>query len=415
MKQFIIASIVFAFLVPATTEAQVIYSTDFDDLSLGQTENPANTGHDEWTSIFHPGNSFGAIQNVVSNGGNAIQQFTDITNTNGQQSIDNRSFSSVETETTTEVVFEIDFYSSSSDLNTRNSYAASASVRGDGEVFGFSIRSGNGQLKSDVGVSVGLATFNGVDNNEPISLTVGRNLAWDAWHELQLRADLSTNQWLSISVNGDTQPLDGIALPRNFPGGVPTSATFMDRIELQVVNVEGFGDETSDSVFFDNVSLDIVPVSGGVTPPDSFNVFRGTLIGGDLADVQESDDARMRFNPGFTINSDEAPVWLIFDASLSNDSPNSLELVLESQAGTPGLTGTLEAFNWISNAYEIVDETPASFNNDTEVSVDLNSGIGKYVQAGTGAVRSRIGWRQTGFTINFPWEVRLDQLVWTVD
>ena len=149
--------------------------------------------------------------------------------------------------------------------------------------------------------------------------------------------------------------------------------------------------------------------------PSTFAVFRGFQISGSLADALESDDSRLLFNPGFIINSTEAPVWLIFDADLSNDSPNSLELVLESQAGTPGLTGTLEAFNWISNAYEIVDASAESFNNDTVVTVDLSSGISNYVQASTGAIRSRIGWRQTGFIINFPWEVRLDQLVWNVD
>ena len=129
----------------------------------------------------------------------------------------------------------------------------------------------------------------------------------------------------------------------------------------------------------------------------------------------ESDDSRLRFNPGFTINETEAPVWLIFDAALASDSPSSLEIAVESQAGTPGLTGTLEAFNWNTSAYEIVDASATSFNTDAVVSVDLSSGISDFVQAGTGAIRSRIGWRQTGFTINFPWEVRLDQMVWTVD
>ena len=117
--------------------------------------------------------------------------------------------------------------------------------------------------------------------------------------------------------------------------------------------------------------------------PDALTVFRGLQISGTLADALESDDSRLLFNPGFTINSTEAPVWLIFDASLSNDSPNSLELVLGSQAGTPGLTGTLEAFNWISNAYDIVDASPASFNNDTAITVDLSSGISNYVQTST--------------------------------
>ena len=88
---------------------------------------------------------------------------------------------------------------------------------------------------------------------------------------------------------------------------------------------------------------------------------------------------------------------------------------MESQAGTPGLTGTLEAFNWTSGGYDVIDVSAASFNTNTVVSVDLSSGISNYVQAGTGAVRARIGWRQTGFTINFPWEVRLDQFIWTVE
>jgi len=149
--------------------------------------------------------------------------------------------------------------------------------------------------------------------------------------------------------------------------------------------------------------------------PSAFTVFRGFQIAGALVDAFESDDSRLLFNPGFVVNSTEAPVTLIFDATLSSDSPNSLEIVMESQAGTPGLTATLEAFNWVSSAFEIVDATATSFNTDSVVSVDLSSAVSDYVQSGSGAVRSQIGWRQTGFTLNFPWEVRLDQMVWTVD
>ena len=86
-----------------------------------------------------------------------------------------------------------------------------------------------------------------------------------------------------------------------------------------------------------------------------------------------------------------------------------------SQANTPGLTGTLEAFNWNSNAYDVVEVSPASFNTDAVVTADLSAGISDYVQTGSGSVRSRIGWRQTGFTLLFPWEVRLDQMLWTAN
>ena len=123
----------------------------------------------------------------------------------------------------------------------------------------------------------------------------------------------------------------------------------------------------------------------------------------------------MVFNPGFVVSPSEAPVWLIVDSISPVISTDTLELILESQAGTPGLTATLEAWNWNDSVYEVVDVSPASFASDVVVSVDLTAGLSNYVQAGTGAIRSRVGWRKTGFTIKFPWEVRIDQLIWTAN
>ncbi len=169
--------------------------------------------------------------------------------------------------------------------------------------------------------------------------------------------------------------------------------------------------------FSDNVSvlLNSCVDNPFVTTPSQLTVFRGVQIDGTLEDVFESDDSRIRFNPGFTINSSEAPVWLIFDGTLPSDSPTGLQIVLESQAGTPGLTSTLEAWNWTSATYDVVDVSMAEFNNDEVVTVDLSSGISDYVESATGAVQTRVGWRKTGFTINYPWEVRMDQMVWLVD
>lgn len=146
------------------------------------------------------------------------------------------------------------------------------------------------------------------------------------------------------------------------------------------------------------------------TAADSLNVFRGIQLSGALADTFESDDNSVNFNPGFVINSEEAPVWLIFDGALAT-AATSLSLQAESNAGTPGIEATLEAFNWTTSDYDVVDVSDTSFGTDAVVSVDLTAGIADYVGA-SNEVRARIGWRRTGFTINFPWEVRLDQLVW---
>lgn len=247
---------------------EIVYATDFDDLSLGFTENPPAPGQDGWTAIFHPGNSFGEIQNVVANGGNAIHQFTDITNTNAQQSIDSRFYDPVNVSSAVELIFDIDFNAQSSDLTTQNSYGASAGIFGDGQLFSFSVGSGNGPVREDVGVSVGISTFNGTDNNIPLNISVGQNLAWGEWHNVQLTANLQTLEWISISVNGASQSLNGVDLPRNFNAGNPFTPTFIDEVLLQVVNIENFGDETSDSIFFDNLSLAVTTVP----EPSSFAV-----------------------------------------------------------------------------------------------------------------------------------------------
>ena len=155
-----------------------------------------------------------------------------------------------------------------------------------------------------------------------------------------------------------------------------------------------------------------IPGDDGPTevPADNLTVFRGVVNSGGLEETTMSDDARLSMLPGFTISSGEAPVWLIFDANLSTDAPAMLEAKYESQAGTPGLTATLEAWNWVAGSYDVLDETAAPFNTDMIVVTELV--VADHVEAGTNAVRSRLGWRRTGFTINFPWEVRIDHFVW---
>ncbi|MEM6776062.1 MAG: hypothetical protein AAF670_00315 [Planctomycetota bacterium] len=245
--------------------AEVIYSTDFDSLATGQTQSPANPAQDGWRSDFHPGASFGEIQSAIANSGNAIRQFTDISNTIGQQSIDSRSLTSMPTAGIPKLVFQVDFYASSSDLSRINAYSAMADVTGvGGTVLEFSLNGGNGQAKSTTGVSVGLAQFNGVDNNVPVPLVTGQGLAWDEWHTISVTADLLADEWSEVTVNGVSQSLTGFVLPRTFGPSGAVRPTTLEEISLQVINNDAFGDETSDSVYFDNLSLTAVPEPSGI-------------------------------------------------------------------------------------------------------------------------------------------------------
>ena len=146
----------------------------------------------------------------------------------------------------------------------------------------------------------------------------------------------------------------------------------------------------------------------GINSPDTASIFRGTQISGQPEDTFTSDDQRWVFNPGFTLNSTEAPVWIVFDGPPLDNADFSINAVsVESQSSTPGLTLTVEEFNFSTNAYVVIGEENESFNVDVQRFVNA---IGH--ESSTGEVRCRVGWRQTGFTLQFPWEVRIDAVAW---
>lgn len=172
-------------------------------------------------------------------------------------------------------------------------------------------------------------------------------------------------------------------------------------------------DSLTDFVFA-NVGCQILfngCVERATSSPASWSVFRGQLVAGGLADLINSDDSRVSLLPGFTINSTEAPVWVVLDGAL-NRSFDSLELSLESNGSTPNLERTIEAWNWNAERFDVVNVSSEVFANDTVVDVDITTGEQDFVQPSTGATRARVGWRQSGFLISFPWRVNIDQFRW---
>ena len=204
----------------------------------------------------------------------------------------------------------------------------------------------------------------------------------------------------AVSFGPVTSPVDmQIELPQG------SSEQFI--IQARAIDQTGMTGNTSNAVVLNRRSFTI--------QPDSFDLFRGILVSGDLADLQESDDAKAIFNPGFTLSSVEAPVWLVFNGSVSLSDAVGFRILKESNAGTPGLTATIEAWNWVSGVYDVVNVADETFALDAITTINLDSGIDQYIEVGTGSVRTRVGWRRTGFTINFPWEIRLDQVAWIAE
>ena len=159
----------------------------------------------------------------------------------------------------------------------------------------------------------------------------------------------------------------------------------------------------NDTDVWDAQMVEVTPAAATVGP-SSYDVFRGIEIAGNLNRFDESDNFRSVYEPGFTLSSNEAPVWLVFDGN----APIAEEFLIESHAGTPGLTYTVEFWAYDLNIWEPWLVQEEVFGTDQVVAVNLNS----FNISSTGEVQSRVGWRRTGFTLNFPWQVRVDQVGW---
>ena len=142
------------------------------------------------------------------------------------------------------------------------------------------------------------------------------------------------------------------------------------------------------------------------SPPQSFNSVRGVYLEGDLASLSASDNDLLRYNPGFTLNSDESPVWTEFTTVVS-DPVNTQEMTisLETNTSTPGLSMMVEVFDQQNNNYQIVEALGSHVFGTQTTSITLTNP--DYLNA-AGELKTRVGFRQTGFTIQFPWTVGYD-------
>ena len=147
--------------------------------------------------------------------------------------------------------------------------------------------------------------------------------------------------------------------------------------------------------------------------PDSFSLFRGLLTGGGLSDLFLSDDLRLDVHAGLTLFLGESPLQVAVTGTSPVEVPSELRFKLEASANTPGLTQTIELFNYDTSSYEQVDlAVPGA--TDAIVEVVITTNPGRFVQVGTREMTAKMAYHQVGLTLLWPWSARLDQAVWTI-
>ena len=183
--------------------------------------------------------------------------------------------------------------------------------------------------------------------------------------------------------------------------------------EVYVMNADGSGQSNLTS----NGAADEGPsypmhLSTTVTPNTLF-LLRGLVTAGGISDLFFSDDLRLEVRAGLTLFLGESPLQAVMTGTSPVESPTELRFTLESSVNTPGLTQTIELFNYDTSSYEEVDlSIPGAM--DATVAVSITVSPERFVQAGTREMRARVLFKRVGLTLLWPWSAKLDQAVWGI-
>jgi hypothetical protein len=241
----------------------VVYKSNFNSLNAGLTQPfPGAARQDGWFSELAISPAYGEIQKDNALGRHALHEFTSVSVPNFTQTIDKRLITPPDLSRYSIITLQVDFYAHSSDLNASDVYGVALAITGGPfpgfEIMQFSVNSGNGVPKGESGVNIGLSRFNGVDNNEPIPLTVGQNLAWDSWHRVTVIADQASDHYISLTVDRQSEDLSAYLLPRSeVAPGVFERGQLMEEIQAVIAPNSDFGGASDDDIYWDNLMITV--------------------------------------------------------------------------------------------------------------------------------------------------------------
>ena len=279
-----VAAFVAALLI-SRAAAQTIYASDFDSFTVGQTQPfPGDSGQDGWYRELAEGGAYGEVQQSIAVSGNAMHEFTSRTTPPNTQTIDQRFLGFWDISQVSTMTLSYDFYSHTSDLSAVNTYYGGVSTHGGPHpgfgIIGAGFSSGNGAVKSDIGVNAALSYFDptggadGLGNNGLMPLSVGQRLAWDVWHNVSVTIDRSANRYVALTVDGATQDLTAYQLPRSYFNGDWLLGNRLQSIASEVIPTEWDGIQTEDDFYMDNLSL----TAAGAVLTDGSGIDQGAPV-----------------------------------------------------------------------------------------------------------------------------------------
>lgn len=156
-----------------------------------------------------------------------------------------------------------------------------------------------------------------------------------------------------------------------------------------------------------------VPTSGQHAPT-TMSVSPGNVLLGAVQDIMFGDDYHLQLRAGIVLSPSQPTIRLNVESVSPSENPSSMTFRFEGHATSTGLGRTIEAFNFSTGQWVVVQNTTQSTATDTVTNVTIPTPA-QFVQDGSRLVRVRVSFRPTQPILQFPYTAKIDQATWIIN
>lgn len=181
---------------------------------------------------------------------------------------------------------------------------------------------------------------------------------------------------------------------------------------------------TSNPAVRGGVLLEAIGVAvpfGGTSPdfvyPQQSKLLDGSISGGLLPDVFESDNLYLELDPSPTTNPSKQRIDIILLAESEIATPSSFSIRLEAaMVGGPSgdVNQEIELWDELNQTWVSIDSRAAS-SSDVIVDATATGNLDRFIHPSTQEILARVVWTSPSFSGSaFDWFIDLDQAVWQI-
>lgn len=148
------------------------------------------------------------------------------------------------------------------------------------------------------------------------------------------------------------------------------------------------------------------------TAPSNLVLNRGQVVSGGLNDLVNIDQSYYQVRNGAISGLFDPPIQFTMDAISPVLSVSQVEFRMVVAASTANLVQRIEAFNWNTNAFYVMDVSPTP-TSDTPYNLTITNNIAKFVNA-QGQMKFRVIYYPVGPTLGLRYQTRIDYAHFTI-